>query len=62
MTAPKARRRPRLWSLVAAVCAALLASLLCASGAQAAPVTVGNGTQFATTSGDVVHAHGGGVG
>lgn len=61
MPAPKARRRPRLWTLVAAVCAALLTPLLCASGAQAAPVTVLNGSQFATTSGDPVHAHGGGV-
>src|SRR5262245_1084520 len=31
------------------------------AGAQAAPVTVANGTQFTDTSGAVVHAHGGGV-
>ncbi|MGO4428536.1 family 43 glycosylhydrolase, partial [Streptomyces sp. MCAF7] len=43
------------------MCAALLAPLLSASGAQAAPVTVLNGTQFATTAGDPVHAHGGGA-
>lgn len=29
--------------------------------AQAAPVTVTNGTQFTDTTGAVVHAHGGGV-
>ncbi|MES4902071.1 MULTISPECIES: RICIN domain-containing protein [unclassified Streptomyces] len=60
MPAPKTGR-PRLWTLVVALCAALLAPLTVASPAQAAPVTVLNGTQYATTSGDPVHAHGGGV-
>ncbi len=32
-----------------------------AAPAQAAPVTITNGTQFTDTGGNVVHAHGGGV-
>src|SRR5688572_7954079 len=31
------------------------------SPAQAAPQTISNGTQFLDTSGNIVHAHGGGV-
>ncbi|MCX4489962.1 RICIN domain-containing protein [Streptomyces anulatus] len=44
------------------VLAALLLSLLTAVGtAQAAPLTIDNGTQFTDPNGDPVHAHGGGV-
>jgi hypothetical protein len=39
----------------------VLALLVPAVPAQAAPVTVTNGTQFTDTSGAIVHAHGGGV-
>ncbi|MBD3003637.1 MULTISPECIES: RICIN domain-containing protein [unclassified Streptomyces] len=55
----RGRPRARLWTLVVAAVLGLLAPL--AGSAQAAPVTVANGTQFTTTSGEVVHAHGGGV-
>ena len=40
---------------------AVLALIVPAAPARAAPVTVTNGTQFTDTSGAVVHAHGGGV-
>ncbi|MFI5900233.1 RICIN domain-containing protein [Streptomyces cyaneofuscatus] len=44
------------------VLAALLLSLLTAVGAaQAAPLTIDNGTQFTDPNGEPVHAHGGGV-
>ncbi|MEU4253553.1 RICIN domain-containing protein [Amycolatopsis sp. NPDC026612] len=50
------RRRGAVLSLF------LLATLLLgAPGAQAAPVTVTNGSQFTDTSGALVHAHGGGM-
>ncbi|MBB2947419.1 hypothetical protein FB565_007187 [Actinoplanes lutulentus] len=39
----------------------IAAVMLPAGPAQAAPVTVTNGVQFADTSGNVLHAHGGGV-
>ena len=39
----------------------LVATVLTPSGAQAAPVTVLNGTQFTDVNGDPLHAHGGGV-
>ncbi|MGW5448624.1 RICIN domain-containing protein [Streptomyces asiaticus] len=57
----RGRHRTRLWTLVVAAVLGLLAPLAGAGAAQAAPVTVANGTQFTTTSGEVVHAHGGGV-
>jgi hypothetical protein len=47
--------------LVVAVCAATMAVAIAAAPAQAAPVTVTNGTQFTDASGAVVHAHGGGM-
>jgi hypothetical protein len=49
---------PRLLLAVALLASALLTTPLSAS---AAPVTVTNGTQFTDTSGNVVHAHGGGM-
>ncbi|MET8146371.1 RICIN domain-containing protein [Sphaerisporangium sp. NPDC005288] len=54
-------RGPGLWRVVAAV--VLLAAALVgpAAPAGAAAVTVTNGTQFRDTSGNVLHAHGGGV-
>jgi hypothetical protein len=51
----------RLWLLAAAVCLGLLAPFLTGAAAQAAPVTIVNGTQFTDPNGDPVHAHGGGV-
>ncbi|MEU7826647.1 RICIN domain-containing protein [Catellatospora sp. NPDC049133] len=48
--------------LTALTVAAIVASLgVAVPPAQAAPVTVTNGTQFTDTGGNVVHAHGGGV-
>ncbi|WP_394814577.1 RICIN domain-containing protein [Streptomyces chisholmiae] len=44
-----------------ALCLGLAAALLTPAAAQAAPVTVPNGTQFTTPDGEPVHAHGGGV-
>ncbi|MCO8271622.1 RICIN domain-containing protein [Actinoplanes sp. TRM 88003] len=46
---------------VVAVVTALVVALVPAVPAQAAPVTIANGTQFTDTSGAGVHAHGGGV-
>ncbi|WP_049572933.1 RICIN domain-containing protein [Streptomyces sp. SBT349] len=51
----------RGWLLVAALCLGLLTPFLTAPAAQAAPVTVLNGTRFTDPNGDPVHAHGGGV-
>lgn len=48
---------PPLLALVLGV----LTLLVAGAPAQAAPVTVTNGTQFTDTTGAVVHAHGGGV-
>ncbi|BCJ73780.1 beta-xylosidase [Catellatospora sp. IY07-71] len=53
-------RRP-LPALAAAVLFTIAAAGFAVSPAQAAPVTVTNGTQFRDTSGNVLHAHGGGV-
>ncbi|MDT0322444.1 RICIN domain-containing protein [Streptomyces millisiae] len=50
-----------IWLLAAALCLGLLATLLTAPAAQAAPVSVLNGTQFTDPNGDPVQAHGGGV-
>src|SRR5262245_34471431 len=49
----------KAWFLV--VLLGLLTALWWPAPAGAAPVTVTNGTQFTDTSGNVVHAHGGGV-
>jgi hypothetical protein len=46
---------------IIAACLALLAPLAFAGGARAAAVTVTNGVQFTDTSGNPLHAHGGGV-
>ncbi|MDT0347107.1 RICIN domain-containing protein [Streptomyces litchfieldiae] len=51
----------RAWLLVAALCLGLLTPFLTAPAAQAAPVTVLNGTQFTDPAGNPVHAHGGGI-
>ncbi|QLH26446.1 RICIN domain-containing protein [Streptomyces sp. Rer75] len=53
--------RGRLWALAVAAVLGLLAPLTAAGTAQAAPATIVNATQFTTTSGEAVHAHGGGV-
>ncbi|MEU0840588.1 RICIN domain-containing protein [Streptomyces sp. NPDC005962] len=53
--------RGRLWTLVVAAVLGLLAPLTGAGTAHAAPATIVNATQFTTTSGEAVHAHGGGV-
>jgi hypothetical protein len=53
--------RPRIRALVAALCIGLAGLLLPTVPAQAAPVTVTNGTQFTDNSGNALHAHGGGV-
>ena len=55
------RRRP-VALFAALVCAVVaVGTLLGASVAQAASVTITNRTQFLDTSGNVVHAHGGGI-
>lgn len=51
----------RVYAVLLAVCCALAAALAAAGPAQAAPRTITNGTQFTDTSGNPVHAHGGGV-
>ncbi|MEU0068372.1 RICIN domain-containing protein [Streptomyces sp. NPDC006332] len=51
----------RVRSALLALVLALLGALATAGPAQAAPQTVTNGTQFKDTSGNPVHAHGGGV-
>lgn len=51
----------RLWLLAAALCLGVLAPFLTGSTAQAAPVTLLNGTQFTDVAGNPVQAHGGGV-
>ncbi|WP_405620845.1 RICIN domain-containing protein [Streptomyces sp. NBC_00076] len=51
----------RAYAALLALCLALLGALATAGPAQAAPQTVTNGTQFTDTSGNPVHAHGGGV-
>jgi hypothetical protein len=55
------RRRPvaLLTSLVCALAA--MVTMMSASAAQADEVTIANRTQFLDTSGDIVHAHGGGI-
>ncbi|MEV5349441.1 RICIN domain-containing protein [Streptomyces achromogenes] len=51
----------RAYAVLLALCCALAAALATAGPAQAAPRTIANGTQFTDTSGNPVHAHGGGV-
>ncbi|MFI9168254.1 family 43 glycosylhydrolase [Streptomyces lincolnensis] len=51
----------RAHAALLALCLALLGALATAGPAQAAPQTIVNGTQFTDTSGNPVHAHGGGV-
>ncbi|HZF90354.1 RICIN domain-containing protein [Streptomyces sp.] len=51
----------RACAILLALCLGLAGALATAGPAQAAPQTIGNGTQFKDTSGNPVHAHGGGV-
>ncbi|MET9390613.1 RICIN domain-containing protein [Streptomyces sp. NPDC006624] len=51
----------RLHAALLALCLGLFGALATAGPAQAAPQTITNGTQFTDTSGNPVHAHGGGV-
>ncbi|MCZ0986188.1 RICIN domain-containing protein [Streptomyces diastatochromogenes] len=51
----------RAYAILLALCCALAAALVTAGPAQAAPQTITNGTQFTDTSGNPVHAHGGGA-
>jgi hypothetical protein len=51
----------RAYAILLALCLALIGALATAGPAQAAPQTIANGTQFTDTSGNPVHAHGGGV-
>ncbi|CAM5586539.1 hypothetical protein SGLAM104S_04730 [Streptomyces glaucescens] len=51
----------RAYAILLALCLGLAAALAAAGPAQAAPQTIGNGTQFEDTSGSPVHAHGGGI-
>ncbi|MBC2906511.1 RICIN domain-containing protein [Streptomyces cupreus] len=51
----------RAYAVLLALCLALAGALATAGPAQAAPQTITNGTQFTDTSGNPVHAHGGGV-
>ncbi|WP_338701760.1 RICIN domain-containing protein [Streptomyces sp. Q6] len=55
------RTRRRLSALLLAFALALAGVLLTGATAQAAPQTIANGTQFTTSSGEPLHAHGGGV-
>ncbi|MFG3265257.1 RICIN domain-containing protein [Streptomyces bobili] len=51
----------RAYAILLTLCLALTGALATAGPAQAASQTVANGTQFTDTSGNPVHAHGGGV-
>jgi hypothetical protein len=51
----------RAYAILLALCLALAGALVTAGPAQAAPQTIANGIQFTDTSGNPVHAHGGGV-
>ncbi|MFI2432858.1 RICIN domain-containing protein [Streptomyces sp. NPDC018693] len=51
----------RAYAIVLACCLAVLGALVTAGPAQAAPQTITPGTRFTDTSGNPVHAHGGGV-
>ncbi|MGW2717407.1 RICIN domain-containing protein [Streptomyces sp. NPDC001492] len=51
----------RAYAVLLALCLSLVGALAAAGPAQAAAQTVPNGVQFTDTSGNPVHAHGGGV-
>ena len=51
----------RAYAVLLALCLALAGALATAGPAQAAPQTIPNGVQFTDTSGNALHAHGGGV-
>jgi hypothetical protein len=51
----------RAYTILLTLVLALAGALVTAGPAQAAPQTVANGTQFTDTSGNPLHAHGGGV-
>ncbi|MFF7370507.1 RICIN domain-containing protein [Streptomyces tricolor] len=51
----------RAYAILLALACALAAALATAGPAQAAPRTIATGTQFTDTSGNPVHAHGGGI-
>src|SRR6266540_4408659 len=51
----------RAYAVFLALCLAFAGALTLAGPAQAAPQTITNGVQFTDTSGNAVHAHGGGV-
>ncbi|MFK0280939.1 RICIN domain-containing protein [Streptomyces sp. NPDC090499] len=51
----------RAYAILLSLCLAVVGALAAAGPAAAASQTVTNGTQFTDTSGNVVHAHGGGV-
>ncbi|MEU9664015.1 RICIN domain-containing protein [Streptomyces bobili] len=51
----------RAYAILLTLCLAVTGALATAGPAQAAPQTIANGTQFTDTSGNPVHAHGGGV-
>jgi hypothetical protein len=55
------RRKRRLLAVGAVLAVTAAAVAVAITPAQAAPVTVTNGTQFTDTAGNVLHAHGGGV-
>ncbi|MBX9363229.1 RICIN domain-containing protein [Streptomyces sp. WAC04114] len=51
----------RVYATLVALCLGLFGALVTAGPAQATPQKITNGTQFTDTSGNPVHAHGGGV-
>ncbi|MFI9827506.1 RICIN domain-containing protein [Streptomyces sp. NPDC051913] len=51
----------RAYAVLLALCLALAGALVTAGPAQAAALTIPNGVQFTDTSGNALHAHGGGV-
>ncbi|MGY4983642.1 RICIN domain-containing protein [Streptomyces sp. 900105755] len=51
----------RAYAILLSLCLAVIGALAAAGPAAAAAQSVTNGTQFTDTSGNVVHAHGGGV-
>ncbi|MES5818716.1 RICIN domain-containing protein [Streptomyces sp. RG80] len=51
----------RVYAVLLALCLALAGALVTAGPAQAAALTIPNGVQFTDSSGNALHAHGGGV-
>ncbi|GGN32608.1 RICIN domain-containing protein [Streptomyces fuscichromogenes] len=51
----------RAYAILLSLCLAVIGALATAGPAAAASQTITNGTQFTDTSGNIVHAHGGGV-